>query len=81
MVADPPEKSVWLDIPESCRMGGEFTGDLDVHVTFGGPDDGVNVLFERAALERFVGLATELLACRIPDDPRADLPKLHAPAV
>jgi hypothetical protein len=40
-----------------------------------------NVLFERPALERFVQLANELLAVKIPDDPKADLPRLHAPAL
>lgn len=79
MIPNPPEKSVWLDIPEDCRMSGEFTGDRDIHLTFGNPSDGVDVLFERLALERFVQLANELLALPIPDDPKADLPRLHTP--
>ncbi|MPZ84199.1 MAG: hypothetical protein GEV28_28880 [Actinophytocola sp.] len=64
MSSNPPEKSVWLDIPEDCRMHGEFTGDGDVHVVFGDLNDGANVLFERLALERFVQLANELLRSR-----------------
>jgi hypothetical protein len=64
----------------SCHMCGEFTGDFDIHVMFGDPRDGVNVLFKRRALERFVQLAHELLAIPMPDDPRIDLPKLYAPA-
>lgn len=81
MIPNAPEKSVWLDIPDSCRMRGEFTGDLDIHVMFGDPNDGVNVLFERPALERFVLLANELLAVPLPDDPKVDLPILTAPGV
>lgn len=59
MIPNPPEKTVWLDIPEDCRIRGEFTGDLDIHVMIGNPSDGVNMLFERPALERFVYLANE----------------------
>ncbi|GAB3432797.1 hypothetical protein [Actinophytocola sediminis] len=79
MIPNAPEKSVWLDIPDNCRMRGEFTGDHDIHLMFGNPDDGTNMLFERVALERFVQLANELLALPIPDDPKADMPRLHAP--
>lgn len=74
MMPDPPQASVWLDVPEDCRMRGEFTGDRDIHVMFGNPDDGVNVLFERPALERFVEMANELLAVPLPDDLKAELP-------
>jgi hypothetical protein len=81
MMPDAPDKSVWLDIPETCRMRGEFTGDYDIHVMFGDPRDGVNVLFERAALERLVRLGIDLLAVPIPDDPKAELPRLYAPAL
>jgi hypothetical protein len=76
-----PEKAVWLDISGDCQISGEFTGDYDVHVMFGDRQDGVEVLFERLALERFVQLANELLALPLPDDPTDDLPRLHAPAV
>lgn len=40
MIPDAPEKSVWLDIPNTCRMGGEFTGDYDIQIMFGDPGDG-----------------------------------------
>lgn len=40
----------------------------------------MNVLFERPALERFVQLVNELLAVLIPDDSKADMPMIHAPA-
>lgn len=80
MTTNRPEASVWLDIPDDCRMTGEFTGDYDLHIVFGDLKDGVEMLFERPALERFVKLANELLAVPVPDDPRADLPKLTAPA-
>ena len=81
MTANKPEAAVWLDIPEDCRMSAEFTGDHDLHIVFGDRNDGVEMLFERPALERFVALATELLALPIPDDPREDMPKLYAPPV
>jgi hypothetical protein len=81
MSPNPPEKTVWLDIPEDCRIRGEFTGDLDIHIVFGSSSDGVEMLFERLALERFVHLANELLAVPLPDDPKADLPILTAPAL
>jgi hypothetical protein len=74
-----PETAVWLDIPEDCRMSGELTGDYDLHIVFGDLKDGVEMLFERPALERFVKLANELLAQPIPDDPKQDLPTLYAP--
>lgn len=80
MTANIPSKAVWLDIPGDCHISGEFTGDYDIHVMFGGPRDGVDLLFKRIALERFVALATELLAVPVSDDPKAELPKLHAPA-
>lgn len=54
MIPDRPEASVWLDIPDTCRMRGEFSGDLDIMIMFGDPDDGVNVLFKRPALERCI---------------------------
>ena len=81
MIPNAPEKVVWLDIPGDCRIRGEFTGDYDIHIAFGDPKDGVDVLFERPALERFTQLAGELLALPIPDDPKADMPKLDAPTV
>lgn len=80
MTTNKPEAAVWLDIPADCRMTGEFTGDFDLHVVFGDIKDGVEVVFERPALARFVTLANELLAVPIPVDPREDLPRLTAPA-
>jgi hypothetical protein len=80
MNSNAPEKSVWVDIPGHCRIQGEFTGDLDVLVMFGEPKDGVNVLFERGGLERFMRLVNELLTLPLSDDPNADLPKIIAPA-
>lgn len=74
----PPQVSVWLDIPDDCRMQAAFTGDRDIHITFGEPTEGQNLLFEREALERFVKLANGLLAVPLPDDFKADLPVLVA---
>jgi hypothetical protein len=78
MIANSPGKAVWLDIPGDCHISGEFTGDHDIHVMFGGPRDGVDLLFKRIALERFVHLVNELLTQPIPDDPATDLPKFRS---
>jgi hypothetical protein len=81
VIPNVPGKWVWLDIPDTCRMRGEFTGDHDIQISFGDPKDGANVLFERVALERFVRLASDLLSASIPADSKADLPTLHAPDI
>lgn len=76
---NPPEASIWLDIPEDCRIQGEFTGDRDIHITFGKfGQSQQNMLFEREALERFVKLASELLAAELPADYKAATPVLVA---
>jgi hypothetical protein len=74
-----PSKSVWLEIPDACGMRGEVTSDLDFEFMFGGRNDGVELVFTRTALERFVTLANELLAAPISDDPRSELPRSEAP--
>jgi hypothetical protein len=78
MTANRPGAAVWLDIPEGCHVSGEFTGDYDLHIVFGDLKDGVEMLFERPALERFVRPARELLAVPIPDDPDVAPAKLTA---
>jgi hypothetical protein len=76
---NPPQASIWLDIPDDCRIQGEFNGDLDIQFTFGVFGSGQqNMLFEREALERFVKLASELLAAPLPEDHKATLPVLVA---
>jgi hypothetical protein len=75
---NPPQVSVWLSVPDDCWMQGEFTGDRDIHLTFGEFGQQQNLLFERAALERLVRLASELLAVALPDDPKAELPVVTA---
>jgi hypothetical protein len=74
-----PSKSVWLEIPDACGIRGEVTSDLDFEFMFGGRNDGVELVFTRTALERFVTLANELLAAPIADDPRSELPRSEAP--
>jgi hypothetical protein len=76
-----PTKAVWLNIPDTCSMRGEFDPDHRLEFMFGGLRDGVNVVFERQALERFVTLANTMLAIPASDDTQVDLPKLQAPAV
>lgn len=77
MTPNQPEAAGWLDIPEDCRISGELTGDLPIE--FGDIKDGIEMMFERPALERFAAIVTELLAPPIPVDPRKDLPRLHTP--
>jgi hypothetical protein len=77
-MSNPPQVSVFLDVPEGCRMQGEFTGDLDIQIRFGEPSDGAHLLFEREALKRFVELAKKLLAAPVPEDRKAALPVLTA---
>jgi hypothetical protein len=76
-----PEAAIWIDIPEDCHISGEFTGDRDIQIAFGGSNDSVGVVFERLALERFAQLVNELLAVPLPDDLKVDLPKLQAPGI
>ncbi len=80
MMADRPHAAVWLDIPDSCQLRGKFTVDLDIQVMIGQPNDELNVIFERAALARFVGIANELLAVPAPEDPEVELPEVGSPA-
>lgn len=80
MIPDSPRSSIWLDIPDTCRIRGEFTGDYDIQVMFGSSSDGATVLFERLALERFVRLAMDLLAMPLPDNPKDGLPAIVSPA-
>lgn len=78
MTSHKPGAAVWLDIPEDCRVSGEFTADYDLHIVFGDLRDGVEMQIQRPALERFVQVATELLAQPIPVDASEDRPGLHA---
>jgi hypothetical protein len=76
-LSNPPQISLWLSVPDDCRMRGDVEpGDHDapdVHVTLGGVGgDDMHLLFERQALERFVALAQRMLA--VPD-PRAATPE------
>lgn len=73
---NPPQVSVWLDVPGDCRIQGEFTGDRDIHITFGEFGSQQYLLFEREALQRFAKLANDLLAVPLPEDHKADLPVL-----
>lgn len=83
MSPNPPEvASLVLDIPDDCRMRGEFAAlphlddDLSIRVVFGNSGDAVQVQFARAALKRLVGLAVDLLAVSHQDDPDYEAPVL-----
>jgi hypothetical protein len=75
-----PVASIWLDVPEDCRIACQFTGDGDVQFTLGEWHEGQVVLFERPALERFVQLATALLEKPTPIDSKAPSVVLESPA-
>lgn len=76
-LSNPPEAALWLSIPDSCRMRGEFeVGDHalpDVHFLLGNNGDDKHLLFEREALERFVTLAQRMLA--VPVCPDSSVPR------
>ena len=61
----PARMSVWVEIPNGCRMRAEFAdgdfGATDVHMRLGGEVDETVLRFERTALKRFVELAERML--------------------
>jgi len=61
----------WLDIPVDCRMSGEVNEDSDVRFTVGGSHDEFDIVFEPAALERFLRLGFDLLQEMARVNPRA----------
>ena len=76
-MSSPPIASIRLDVPGHCAMQAEFTGERDIQFTLGDSCElGQTVLFERPALERFVKLATDVLAVPLPKDRKAALPIL-----
>jgi hypothetical protein len=70
MITHKPRAVVRVDIPNTCTMRGELTPDVDLQFLFGESRDGITIVFERPALERFVHLAIDLLATPWPDEPR-----------
>jgi hypothetical protein len=86
MSPNPPEvASLVLDIPDDCRMRGEFIelphldDELSIRVVLGNSGDTVQVQFARAALKRLVGLAVDPLAvAHRNDDPDYRSPVLAA---
>lgn len=77
----PPDKAVWLHIPEHCRMVGQFTADRDIQLLFGSLTDETTVVFERFALERLARLVHELLAVPAYEEEVAKLPVLVSPSM
>jgi hypothetical protein len=61
----------WLDIPVDCQMSAAVNQDGDVRFTLGGPYDEFDVVFEPAALDRFMRLGFELLCQLARVDPKA----------
>jgi hypothetical protein len=59
---------IQVGIPNECAMQADFTPDIDLRFEFGEPGRGVEVTFERLALERFLHLALDLLTAPWPDD-------------
>jgi len=59
---------VQVGIPNECAIQADFTPDVDLRFQFGEAGQGVEVTFERLALERFLHLAFDLLAAPWPGD-------------
>jgi hypothetical protein len=59
---------VQVGIPNECAIAADFTPDVDPRFQFDEPGRGVEVTFERLALERFVHLALDLLSAPWPDE-------------
>lgn len=68
MIPTTTHTTVHVGIPNECAMQADFTPDIDLQFQFGEPGRGVQVTFERLALERFLHLALDLLAAPWPDD-------------
>ena len=89
MIPNPPElTALVLDVPDSCRMRGEFVDlphlddELSIRVVLGNSGDAIQVQFARTALKRLVGMAVDLLA--VPhqlDDPDYRPPVMTAESV
>ncbi len=60
----------FLDTPVNCRMSGAVNEDGDVRFTVGGPFDEFDIVFEPAALYRFVELTFDLLCQAARSNPR-----------
>ena len=73
-LSNPPRAALWLNVPGNCRMRSEFEiGDCDlpdIKFILGSDGDDTQLVFERAALERFVQLSQWMLAVPVaPDSP------------
>lgn len=74
---NPPRVAAWLNIPEDCRMAVELDYENDLRFTLGDPrEDGLHIVFERSALERFVQLASDALKIEQSDDAESDQSEL-----
>lgn len=75
-ISNPPRTGLWVNIPDECRMYSEFEiGDSDlpdIKISFDGSTNDTEIVFERTALERFIGLAQRTLA--IPATPSSPCP-------
>lgn len=72
-MSDPALLELWLTIPHDCAVAGDFLiGDdaPDTHFILGTLADDTHLQFEGAALERFVELATRMLAIPVGPDSR-----------
>jgi hypothetical protein len=68
VIAGTTHTTVQVGIPNDCAMQADVTPDIDLRFHFGEPECGVEVTFERLALERFLHLALDLLATPWPDE-------------
>jgi hypothetical protein len=68
-----------IDIPNGCPMECRINMKGEIEFSIGTWQGGVEILFDRYALERFSELATTALAEPVPANPEAARPILRSP--
>jgi hypothetical protein len=74
MIPTTNRPTVQVGVPNECPIQADFRPDIDLRFQFGEPACGVEVTFERLALERFLHLAVDLLAAPWPDGEPGETP-------
>ncbi len=69
------EDTVWVPIPNNCRIVGEFEiGHTVPHITIFEGDRDVHLLLEREVLDRVIQLSQQMLA--VPEKRDPTLPRI-----
>jgi hypothetical protein len=67
----------YVEIYEECRLAVRLNYDDELVFTLGDPiKEDAGIVFDRAALERFVQLAANALKLTLPEDHKTNLPEL-----